>query len=387
MKISLSTPHFFGQEEKMLKKCISSKWISSSGPFTKNFENKIKKYLKVKNILGVINCTSALQLSIRLLNPKFNEEIIVPSITFVSPVNAVIYNNCKPIFMDCDKNFLIDIDKVINFLEEETILKKGKSYNKRTKKRILAIIIVHTFGNLVNLNDKFIKACKDRNIRIIEDAAESFGSYYSSNRQKKHAGTLGYLGCLSFNANKIITAGGGGMIIFSNKSLFNKALYLATQAKNNSTYFIHNEIGYNFRLSSLHAAIGLAQMSKIKEALKKKKLIHNLYKKEIDKVKGLKILDKPSYSTSNYWLNILMIDKKKYGLTKKKIIQNFKKIKIETRSIWYPNHLQKPFKNFQKYKINNSSKVYANSLCLPSSYNLDLKDQKKIIRLLKNKFK
>ena len=128
-------------------------------------------------------------------------------------------------------------------------------------------------------------------------------------------------------------------------------------------------------------------MSKIKEVLKKKKLIHNLYKKEINKVNGLKILDKPSYCESNYWLNVLLINKKKYGMSKKKIIQKFKKIKIETRSTWYPNHLQKPFKNFQKYKINNSSKVYANSLCLPSSYNLDLKDQKKIIRLLKNKFK
>jgi len=192
---------------------------------------------------------------------------------------------------------------------------------------------------------------------------------------------------LSFNANKIITSGGGGMIIFKDKNLYKKGIYLASQAKDNSTYFIHNTVGYNFRLSSLHSSVGSAQISQISKIIKKKKMIHDLYKKEINKINGLTILEQPHYCVSNFWLNILIIDRNKYGLSKDQIIKNFLGKKIETRSVWYPNHLQRPFKNFQKYKIKNSKKLYENSLCLPSSFNLRIKDQIKVINFLKKKFR
>jgi perosamine synthetase len=387
MKISLSVPHFFGNELYNLKKCVKKRWISSSGSTVTNFEKGIKNYIGAKYALGIINCTSALQLSVRLLNPKPKDEIIVPSITFIASVNAIIYNNCKPIFLDCDENLLLDTQKTLEFLKTQTFQYKGDCYNKKTKKRILGVIAVHTFGNLVKLNKKFLDACKRKNIKIIEDAAESLGSYYNSGTIKKHAATLGDLNCLSFNANKIITSGGGGMIIFKDKSLYKRGIYLSAQAKDNSTYFVHNDVGYNFRLSSLHSSIGLAQISKISKIIKKKKVIHNYYKKEINKINGLKILEQPNYCTSNFWLNILVIDKKKYGLSKDQIIKNFLNKKIETRSVWHPNHLQSPFKNFQKYKIKNSKKLYENCVCLPSSFNLRIKDQIKVINFLKKKFK
>ena len=317
MKINLSVPYFFGNEIQYLKKSIKKKWISSSGPACSDFENKIKKYIKANYALGLINCTSALQLSVKLLNPKINEEIIVPSITFIASVNAIIYNNCKPIFIDCDENLLLDVDKTLKFLNTETFQYKGNCYNKKTKRKILAIIAVHTFGNLVRLDKKFLNTCKKKNIKIIEDAAESLGSFYSINKNKKHAATIGDFNCLSFNANKIVTAGGGGMIIFKDKKFYKKAAYLSSQAKDDSTFFIHNEVGYNFRLSKLHSSIGLAQIAKISKILKKKKLIHKLYKDKINNITGLKILEQPDYCKSNFWLNILIIDKKK--------VQPFKK--------------------------------------------------------------
>ena len=386
MKIKLSTPYFFGNEKKYLLKCIKSEWISPGGRASKLFEKKIKTYTKAKHAVGLVNCTAALQLSVRLLNPKKNDEILVPSITFVSSVNAILYNNCKPIFIDCNNKGLIDISKVLEFIKFNTFYKNGYSFNKKTKRRIIGIIVVHTFGNLVQLDQKFSKICKEKNIKIIEDAAESLGSFYNKNSKKIHSGTVGDFGCLSFNANKTITSGGGGMLLLKNKNLYKKAIYLSSQAKNNSTFFIHNEVGYNLRISDLHASIGLAQLNNFSKVLKKKNTIHKMYRDKLNNVDGLTVLEKPDYCSSNYWLNIIKIDKKKYGISKKAIIDKFNKEGIETRSVWLPNHLQLPFKNYQKFKLTKSFEYYNDCLCLPSSYDLKNKHQSKIINLLKNHF-
>ena len=289
--------------------------------------------------------------------------------------------------MDCDEKFLIDTNKTLEFLENQTYMKKGSCYNKKTGKRIIAIIIVHTFGNSVNLNKNFLSTCKSKNIKIIEDAAESLGTFYKKSEKKIHTGTIGEIGCLSFNGNKLVTSGGGGMIVTNKKKLAIKAKYLSTQAKDNPVFFIHNEVGYNYRLSNLHAAVGLAQLENLKKVIYKKKLIHKTYKNLINGIKGLKILNPPSHSLSNYWLNILMVEKKQYGLSKAKIMKILKKNGIETRSVWLPNHLQKAFLKFQKHKISKATEMHNKGLCLPSSYNLSLNQIKTIVKILKNNIK
>ena len=387
MKIKLLDAFFFGNELNYLEKCIKSKWISSSGNLVKIFEDKIKKIINSDYALGIINCTSALQLAIKVLKPDQNDEIIVPTITFASTINATIYNNCKPIFIDCDENLLIDTKQIINFIKKKTVFKNNFSFNKKTNKRILAIIIVHTFGNLVNIDKNFVKFCKKRNVAIIEDAAESLGSYQEVKNKKIHAGTQGDIGCLSFNGNKIVTAGGGGMIVTNNKKHYNYAKYLAFQAKNDSINFIHKEVGYNFGLSNLHAAIGISQLSYLNKIINKKNKIHQYYLKEITKIEGLKIISNPEHSFSNNWVNVLEVDEKKYGLSKDKIINNFIKSGIEVRSLWYPNHLQSYCKTFQKYNVDKAYLKFKKCLCLPSSYSLTKKNQIKIIKFLKNKFK
>lgn len=381
-KIPLLEPYFFDKEKKNLNECINSGWVTTSGKYIQLFKEKIKSITKAKYVSLLINGTSALQLAIRSLNPKIGEEILVPSMTFVASVNAIFYNNCKPIFLDCDDNYLLDLEKTKEFILKNTFKKNGYTFNKKTKRKIFALIVVHAFGNCVRLDKAFIDFFKKNKINIIEDAAGSFGSYLKLLKKKKHAGTLGKIGCISFNGNKIITSGGGGAIITDNKIIYEKINYLSNQAKNDILNYRHDEIGYNMKMSNLHAALGYSQAIRLELVLKKKKTINELYFKNLSNCPGVEILKENKNSISNYWVNILRIDPKIYGRKKKELIQFLLSKGIEVRSIWYPNHLQKAFINHQKYKIIKSNHLFESSLCLPSSYSLTKKDILYITKLI-----
>lgn len=388
--IKLHEPFISGNEWKYIKNCLDEGWVSSAGKYVDLFEKKITKYTGAKHAVACINGTSALQISLRLVGVGTNDEVIVPSMTFISPVNAINYNNAKPIFMDNDDYYTIDVNKTIEFLNKKTrtILRKKIpiTINKKTGNHIVALIVVHLFGNATKL-DKLIDLCRTKNISIIEDAAESIGTFYKSGRfRNKHTGTVGKIGCLSFNGNKIITAGGGGMILTNNLKIAKKAKYLTTQAKDDPISYVHNDIGYNFRLSNIQAALGLAQLESLPEYIRKKKIIHEIYRNKIDKIKGLRISRTSHFSKCNYWLNIIEIDKK---LSKKdflKIIQYLYNNGIEARPLWYPNHLQKKYKKCQTYKLHNVKKIYQSRLCLPSSSQLTPKQQDFICQKLNNIF-
>ena len=389
--INLHEPLLAGNERKYIKNCLDQGWVSSAGKYVDIFEKKISKYTGAKYAVACINGTTALQVSLRLVGVKKNDEVIVPSMTFIAPVNAISYNNAKPIFMDCDEYYTIDVNKTVDFINNETHTIKQKKFgnnlsitvNNKTGNRITAIIVVHVFGNAANL-DRLVDLCRRKNIALIEDAAESIGTFYSTSRYKKrHTGTLGTIGCLSFNGNKIITSGGGGMILTNNQKIAKKAKYLITQAKDDPIYSVHNEVGYNFRLTNILAALGLAQLESLSKYIKKKKVIHERYKAKINKIKYLSISNTPYYAACNYWLNILEINK---NLSKKKlskIIKYLFKKGIEVRPLWHPNHLQNKYKNCQNYKLDNINKIYLNRLCLPSSSQLTKKEQDFICKKLK----
>ena len=381
--IPLAEPFFFGKEKFFLNDCIKSGWITTSGKYLNKFELEIKKITKAKYCCALINGSSSLQLALRALNPQTSDEILVPSITFVASINSIKYNNCNPVFMDVDENYLIDLNQTFQFLKKNTYKKKGFTINKKTNKRILGIIIVHTFGNCVNLTKKIINMFKKYNIKIIEDAAESLASYHQEKKTIKHTGLIGDIGCLSFNGNKIITSGGGGMIITNNKKYFEKIKYLSLQAKNDVINFIHNEIGYNFRMSNIHAAIGLAQIYRLKDILKKRKKIYEFYKKNLKSIPGIKLLGQTKNSISNKWLNVIQVDKRKYGKSKNELINYFLSKNIQARSVWYPNHLQKPFLKNESFQVKNSLKLFKKSLCLPSSHSLSKNQLMFIISTIK----
>ncbi len=379
--IPLCEPYLKGNEGKFLQQCINTNWLSESGKYVSLFEKKIAKFTKSKYSVGLINGTSALHLALKVIGCKTNEEIIVPTLTFIAPINSVLYNNCIPVFMDCDNFFNIDSEKCINFLQKETYFKNGKTYNKKTKRIIKAIIIVHVWGNAANIED-LVSICRKLNIKIVEDASESLGTRYIKGKFKGiHTGLIGDIGCLSFNTNKIITCGSGGMIITNNKKHSAELKYLSTQAKDNNIYYIHNNIGYNYRLNNLNAAVGLAQLEKIKEILEKKKLINKYYITNIQNKIGLNIYESPTYSFNNNWMNILLIDKN-YKLNRDDIIKKFIKKNVDVRPVWKLNNTQKKFRKFQTYKISNAYKLIKNSLCLPSSTGISPYQLSKIISIL-----
>ena len=366
----LSEPSFDNKDIKAVKESIRSGWVSTAGKQISIFEDKLSKYTNSKYVLACVNGTSGLHISLKVLGVEEGDEVITPTLTFVASINSIIYNNANPVFMDCDKFFNIDSEKTIKFLENNTYIKNNHTYNKRTKKRISAIIIVHVWGNAVNLI-KLLKKCKQLNIKVLEDASESLGTFYKNG---KHTGTLGDIGIISFNGNKIITTGGGGAILTNQKKYYTKTKYLINQAKDDSLFFVHNEVGYNYRMPNLNASLGNSQINKLKNNLKKKILIKSWYVKYLDS-KYSKISEVPNYSINNNWLIILILIKK---ISIKKIINKLILKKIHVRPVWKLNHQQKMFKHFENFEIDNAKIIINKSICLPSSIKLNEKDIKLI---------
>ena len=368
--IPLSIPVINEEEKSFVNDCLDSGWVSSAGKYVEEFEKGISDYVDSKYAIACVNGTSALQISLIVAGVDEGDEVIVPTLTFIASVNPISYLGASPIFMDSNNFFLLDIDKTIHFLKNETIFKNGYTYNKKTKKRIKAIITVHVWGNAIFFDD-LNHICREMNITIIEDAAESLGSkYISGNFEGRHTGTIGSVSCYSFNGNKIITTGGGGMIVTDDEKIAEKSRYLTTQAKDDAKKYIHNEIGYNFRLTNIQAALGLGQLKNLDMILKKKTSIFKKYKNILKKINGLSIYDVPNYAQNNHWINMLRVDQEIYGKSAADLHKIFEYNKIETRPVWFLNHMQKPYTGSQSYQIEKANSLIENSLCMPSSINL-----------------
>jgi len=382
--IPLSTPSIKGNEWEYVKECLDTEWVSSAGKYVDLFEQKIAEYTGSKYAIACMNGTAAIQVSLRLAGVEPGDEVIVPTLIFIASVNAIAYNNAKPIFMDADKYYNIDVVKTIEFIKNETVFKNGFTYNKKTNNKITAIIPVHVWGNACWL-DELIELCNKQNIAIVEDACESLGTFYKNGKYEgKHTGTIGKLGCLSFNGNKIITTGGGGMILTDDESLAEKARYLTTQAKDDPVRYIHNEIGYNFRLTNIQAALGVAQLEQLSKFLKRKKFIYKQYVDALEEIDGLGMAAVPDYANNNHWLNLIQIDSKVYGEDRETLMERLEQKGIQTRPVWILNHNQRPYRDYQNYKIEKAVELVEKSLCLPGSVNLDEDQIDKVIKALSN---
>ncbi len=381
-KIGLSEPFIFGQEYKYIKECLDTGWVSSAGKFVNLFEEKVANYTGAKFAIACSNATSALFISLKILGVKRDEEVIVPTLTFIAPVNTIKYLGAEPIFMDSDDFCNIDVNKTIEFIESETEFKNNISYNKKTGKIVRAVLPVHVFGNAVDLA-RLQNICAEKNIRILEDASESLGTIYNKGKLKgKHTGVVGEMGCISFNGNKILTSGGGGMIICNDEESSKKAFYLTNQAKDDPVNFVHNEIGYNLRLTNIQAAMGLAQMENIDEALTKKRKINKFYRENLNLTDGLTLMNSPDYAENNNWLSVLRVEEEIYGQSSCTLIDKLRNESIEVRPIWKLNHLQKPYLKNQTYKIEKAKELVSNTICLPSSISLTSEQLEKIIDVI-----
>ena len=370
-KINLSEPYLDIKDQRSVKKSIEEGWVSTAGKSIQDFERSISKYVKTKYCVACNSGTSALHIGLKVLGVKNNDEVIVPSITFIATVNSVKYNGANPIFMDIDENFNIDENKALQFLKNNTF-KKGKySYNKNTNKIIRVLIVAHIWGGASKIK-RIISECKKRNIKVLEDAAESLGTFYNFEYLKnKHTGTIADLGVLSFNGNKIITSGAGGAILINNKNYEKKSRYLINQAKDNE-FFVHNDLGYNYRLPSLNANLGISQLKKISYIRERKKKIHFLYRKKFSSSKIFDLYNFPNISDNNFWMNVIILKKNINYKFINFLIKDNKKY-IEFRRVWLPNERQKIYMKNERYLLSKSKDLYDRSICIPSSTNMNIK--------------
>jgi len=382
--IPLSVPNLNGRELHYIKKCIDTNWVSSSGKFVVDFEKAISKYVKVKFAVACVNGTSGLYIALKICGVGSGDEVIVPTLTFIAPVNTVKYLGAEPVFMDCDDYMNIDCAKVREFCFRQCRLTKSGLINKKTGKIIRAIIAVHIFGSPCDM-EEIMKIARQYRLKVIEDATESLGSYYTAGVYKnKFTGTVSDIGVYSFNGNKIITTGGGGMIVTNNRIFAEKARYLINQAKDDPVRNIHHEIGYNFRLTSLQAALGLAQLEQLRKFIKIKKNNYELYCKLLRPVKGIKMLGIPKGVSPNYWFYSLLVDKKGYGMGREKLMDCLTKKNIQSRPVWYLNHLQCPYLRNQAYKIEKAMWFWKRVLNLPCSTSLQEKQINHITAAIRN---
>jgi aminotransferase in exopolysaccharide biosynthesis len=372
--IPLSVPTFKGNEWNYVKDCLDTEWVSSAGTYVNQFETHMCAYTGARHAVACVNGTAALQVALQVVGVHPGDEVLVPTLTFISTVNAVKYLGCEPVFMDCDEYYNIDAEKTLEFIEQETVFKNGNSYSKKSGRKLSAIVPVHIFGNAARLQD-LLTTCRARNIKIVEDAAESLGTVYISGDLKgRHTGTVGDIGCFSFNGNKIITTGGGGMIVTDVSAYAEKARYLTTQAKDDELRYIHNEVGYNFRLTNIQAALGVAQLEVLPEYLRLKRSHYLAYKEKIDGIEGLILAESPLYAQNNHWMYPLQIEGGLYGKDREELMEYLKTEGIQTRPVWYLNHLQAPYRDCRSYHIQQALHLLEVTLCIPCSVSLKTSD-------------
>lgn len=387
--IPLSTPNLSSDIVENLKECIETGWVSTGGRFIGEFEEKIAKYVGVKEAVSMQSGTAGLHISLKVLGIQENDEIIVPTLTFIAAVNPVAYVGAVPVFMDCDDSLCMDPDKLERFCEEECeLIDNGKLktalINKKTGRRISAIIVVHVFGNLANM-ERIMEIAEKYNLKVLEDATEALGSYYTDGKYKgKFAGTIGDMGVYSFNANKIITTGGGGMIVSNNKEHLEKAKYLGIQAKDDSLYFVHNEIGYNYRMLNLQAALGVDQIDRLEDFIETKKLNYKLYKEQLSTVNGVELIPFKEETRANHWFYSVLVDKERYGLSRDELLEKLNEAGIQSRPVWKLIHKQKPYAQCLAYKIEKADYYEERILNLPCTSNLTEDDVRYVCEVIRS---
>ncbi len=360
--IPLHEPKFMGNEKEYLNECIDSSYVSSIGKFVNRFEKDIAEFTGSKYAVATVNGTAALHVALILAGVKHNDEVITQPLTFVATCNAIKYCSADPVFIDVDIETMgMCPDSLENFLNKHCSLKDGQCINSKTGKIIRACVPMHTFGHPCKI-DKIKKICDEYNIFLIEDNAESLGSYYKN----KHTGTYGQIGCFSFNGNKVITAGGGGCIITNDKDLAKKAKHITTTAKVPHKWdYVHDVTGYNYRMPNLNAALLCAQLENLENFLNNKRETSKLYKTFLHNDSNINFFDEPKFSKSNFWLNVILLADKNQQ-------QEFLKLSNEqsvmTRPIWKLMNKLEMYKNCFCVSLKNCKYFEDRIINLPSSY-------------------
>lgn len=357
----LSGPNIAGNEWKYVKECLDTGWVSSVGSYVTKFENMLAEFSGCKYGVATSSGTTALHISLLLAGVQREDYVIVPNVTFIASINSIKYTGADPILIDVDpKTWQMDLDLLEEFLENETDERNGELFYVEDGRTIRCIMPVHVLGNICDM-DRFMAITKKYNLKVIEDATESLGSYYKG----KHTGGFGEMGCFSFNGNKIITTGGGGVIVTNNEELAKKAKHLTTQAKSDPFEYVHDEVGYNYRLVNVLAAMGVGQMELLPSFIKRKKEIDAFYRKELAGVGDISFQQVDKDVDCNMWLFTFMTDKQK------EVLKLLNDNQMQSRPFWVPMNKLRMFKDDVYYnKEDKSGYIYQRCLSIPCSTNI-----------------
>ena len=363
-----------GNEQKYLDEAFEQNWIAPLGPNVNAFEKTLADYCGVEDAAALSSGTAAIHLALILLGVEPGDEVICSSFTFSGTVNPVSYLGATPVFVDSE---------VSSWNMDPDLLEEAISDRISKGKKPKALIPVHLYGMPANM-DRILSIAEKYEIPVVEDAAEALGSRYND----QPAGSFGRIGILSFNGNKILSTSGGGALLSDEPELTAKARFLSTQARDKASYYLHTEIGYNYRMSNLLAGVGRGQMEVIDERVKQRRNMHAFYLEHLDQVEGITFLKEPGEEYfSNFWLTTILIDPEKTGTTHTQLMEEMEKHNIESRHLWNPMHLQPVFSDSPAYVNGTAERLFKQGLCLPSGSNMSDEDRARVLEVLKGVFK
>lgn len=368
--IPLAVPHLMGNEKLYIDECLRSNYVSSVGPFVERFEGDFAAYLGVRHAVACVSGTAALHLSMRLLGIGAGDEVFAPSFTFVASLNPILYERATPVLVDSEpRTWNMDPERAIT-----EISRRARLGLKQPK----AVMVVHILGHPAEI-EPVLEVCQQHGIHVVEDAAEALGARYRAGRfAERHVGTLGVMGCFSFNGNKILTTGGGGILVTDDEGLARRARHLVRQARLAGPEYIHDEIGYNYRLTNLAAALGVAQLEQLPGFLARKRALADAYDTAFRGVPGVTLPPRAEWAEPSLWMYSVLLDPDRFGADPRQVREDLAGQGIESRSLWCPAHLMPPYRDLPRLGGEGAEALYRQGLSLPCSVGLGPEDQARV---------
>jgi perosamine synthetase len=380
-RIPNAVPHLAGNEWRYLKECLDTNWVSSIGPFVDRFESEMAAYVGARYGIAVVTGTAALHAALLVAGVGPDDEVLVPSLTFISTANAIRYCGAWPVFMDSEpKTWTIDVEKTAEFLARECEMRGNRLVNRGSGRPVKALLPVHLYGHPADLDPLVELAARYPGLALVEDAAESLGARYKTRR----VGVRGVAGCLSFNGNKIITTGGGGMVVTNDDEVARRLRSLTTQARADAGEWIHDEVGFNYRLTNLQAALGVAQLEQLDGFIELKRATARAYTEGLRRLPGVEPCTEQPWASSNFWMYSILLDPARWGRARA-VIDKAAAAGIQCRPLFYPLHRQPPFRDrCQAYRVEVADLLHARGLSLPCSVGITADQRARVIEFLAN---
>jgi perosamine synthetase len=376
--IPLCIPEIRGNEWQYVKECLDTGWVSSVGSFVDRFERDLASYIGMEYGVATVNGTAALHTALLAVGLQPDDEVLVSTLTFIASVNAIRYVGAWPVLIDAEPDYWqIDPQKIADYLERKCVWQDGNLHNQVTGRRVKAILPVHILGHPVDI-DPILELARKYNLVVVEDAAESLGAKYKG----RLVGSLGDIACFSFNGNKIITTGGGGMIVTNDQTWAKRARYLTTQAKDNPTEFVHNTVGYNYRLTNIQAAMGCAQLELLDEYIAAKRRLASTYTEAFKTVPGIRPMREAEWAISTFWMYTILLDPIQYGMDSRELLHHLSALNIQTRPLWQPAHRSPSQPGVCANGCGIADELNRNALSLPCSVGLKEADQRRVIEAI-----